>query len=255
MNHNHFNGNGNYHQEAKPVDFAELATSLLENEQVKELPESEQGLYIVDQLLGRIVAAGPVESAVGEKAPLDLIRDMQDYALMATHRGHETARKLVTRKNGMRGMVDAMSLDGRVGSLWSGLESRVTGGGYGNEVTALSSIPMIDGYLDGINDASTQIVGAGWKDALLDEVEVYANGDERPRWNADNLLGSDVESVRKKQLEWKRSVDDAKRAGVDMNMVIRSADRLRTHRRAGEDLGRRVVGMIVKNPYDDLYKD
>jgi hypothetical protein len=254
MNHNQLNANGNYQQEPVPVNFAELTKSLLESEDVKGLPELEQGAFIMDHLLGRIVAAGPVESNAGQKSPLDLVRDMQDYAVMATHQGHEAARTLVTRKNGMRGMVDALSRDVRVGSLWLNLENRVTGG-YGSDVIALSSIAMIDGYLDGKEEATTEVIGGGWKEALTDEVQAYAQGDEKPRWNADDLLGSDVEKIRKGQLAWKRSVEDAQRAGVDMNLVIRSADRLRTNHRAGQALGRRVASIMFTNPYDRMFDE
>lgn len=252
MNHNQLNSNGNYQQEPKSVDFAELATSMLENEEIKKLPEAEQGPFIVDQLLGRIVAAGPVESGAGQKSPLDLIRDMQDYAKYARGAGADKARTLVTRKNGMRGMVDALSADGRIGPLWGNLESRVAA--YGTNDVAFSSLPMMSGYLEAIYDANTELTGSGWKDALLKEVNDYAMSDGRARWQADDLLSSDVEPVRRRQQEWQRNVQDAQTAGVDMNVVTRGAERLRTQRRAGEDLGSRAVGIMVTNPYDKFYE-
>ncbi len=251
MNHNQLPSHNDYEREPQPIDFAKLTTELLESEDVKALPESEQGAFIMDHLLGRIVSAGPIESSKGQKTPLDLVRDMQDYATFATQRGHDVARTLITRQNGMRGMVDALSQDERVGSLWSDLENRIVGG-YGSEVIAMSSPAMVGGYLDGKEDTNTKIVGAGWNQAIASEVNAYAMSGERPRWNNDVLLGSVNEDERKGQLKWMRYVDDAKTAGVDMNLVIRSADRLRIRRKAAEDLGRHVTGVSFPSVYDRM---
>lgn len=259
MNPNRIANNANYDNNEPTVDLAEKARMLLESEQIKQLPEYEQGQFIVDNLLGRIVAAGNVKSGVGEKTPVDMVKDIEDFAKNSASDGYENALHLVTRKNGLRGMVHALSADVRVGSLWTDLSRRLNvAHDSSNEVT-MSSIPMIRGYLDGIEESyhGEVIVGSGWKDVLLEETEKFSQDDVRGRWQAQDLLSADNAFIRDSQQRWERAMTDARTAGVNPNLVVRSAEHLRLKHRAGEHVGHTATTQAVAVDmfnYDDLFK-
>jgi hypothetical protein len=257
MNPNHIPNNANYENKEPSVNLAEKAQLLLDNEQIKQLPEHEQGQFIIDNLLGRIVAAGNVKSGVGDKTPVDMVKDIEDFAKSSASDGYENALHLVTRKNGLRGMVHALSSDIRIGPLWTDLSRRLNVvHDSSNEVT-MSSVPMISGYLDGIEESyhGEVIIGSGWKDTLLKETEEFSQSDARGRWQAQDLLSSDVASIRDNQLRWERAMADARTAGVDPNLVIRSAEHLRLKRRAGEDVGRAATAQAIEvTTYDHLFE-
>jgi len=256
MNPNRIANNANYDTNEPTVDLAGKARLLLDSEQIKQLPEHEQGQFIVDNLLGRIVAAGNVTSGVGEKTPVDMVKDLENFAKNSTSLGYDEARKLVTRKNGLRGMVDALSVDGRVGPLWTDLSRRLNTTKDAPNTVTMNSIAMMSGYLDGVEESYNGIVGSGWKDSILEETEKFSQDDVRGRWEARDLLSADNAFIRDGQQRWERAMADARTTGVDSNLVVRSAEHLRLKHRAGEHVGHTATAQAVAVDminYDNLY--
>ncbi len=182
------------------------------------IPPKQQGIMITDEFLGHIAAMGPVEATDGERlSEADLMRIIK--AVGATHDAN-----VMPRANGLRFAFVILAQDVRTNhaDFWLSPELRLgTEGSQG-----FASIDVLRGYLAGKAQMSEGEVDKAWVAKAMADVEALATSNEEWR-----LTG-----------EWWQ---DAEYAGVDMERVVATIDRLRLADRAPKDLGKTSVDAVT----------
>jgi hypothetical protein len=247
-------------QEA-PTSLAEVAplagpvavevANLLDNEEVGRLPVAQRGRYVADRMVGATVAQwskGAFRRDGKNPTPRDVLATVES-AVNGSPDAVTWQQKIggITRSGGVRVAAALMAQDARTGSILSSIGNAVHEEDH--DVT-LRSPAQLEGYLYGMSDGEFQ----PWQAPILKEVRRYVDStDDQPtaRWQhgvATSLRGADNEYIRENQKAWDEAASQAREAGVDMDMIVRSADAIRAGREQEHSATSRVaqqIGMIA----------
>lgn len=156
--------------------------------------------------------------------------------------------RVITRDGGARRAVVDIS-DGPMG--WQAVNNisnafRIETDANGESIPEsimMASMDQITAYLETETEQSealNQIERASmWQRVLLDEIttfldEPYRNG----AWNTPDNMGSEVAGVRHSQIDWERAAAVARKAGVDIDLLVRSAEFMKKTASSGQSIGK-----------------
>ncbi len=245
-NHNAFPVN---HEAERPMPIADSVDALLHDSALAKLNDYEQGKIITDRFIGSVVAMGDIESGGRTVTPVDSLKLVDDLVSEANSEATwKTGLGYITRTNGMRQAVDMLGRDMRTGQHLADIQNRVE---QTRDGIALTSINQVDGYLavkkgNDIND------GTNWRESLREAVAEYAHGKAPGPWDTQENASSDVAGVRQQQLEWDRASEYANNAGVDMELLKRSAEEMRYREQRSKDIGNRAISLAAGVDYKNL---
>ena len=221
--------------------FDSVASELLTNEQIRALPEIEQGRVIVDRFIGAVVRHGEVTGSQATYSPLDIIRGIDKLSLIG-----EKGMREITSTDGLRNAVYALAGDERVGREVGDLASRLSFDEKGRYV--LTSPAQIEGYL--ISGGSENIVNEpaggvhmqmdGWMPVILEHTKHMA-ANPYLGWmsydRARELTTSSAPLLRNTGRDWEKALRSAEKVGVDVDLLQRSAEKVQARIRASHDMG------------------
>lgn len=238
----------------QPMAYLDNVKRLLDSEEVAQMPADEQGKAIMDHFIGGLVADDGAVSSHGEhQKPQDVLKVMDKLPKALTPESQKEVLSYVTASNGLRPAIYALAGDVRTGSLLGSLSDRLHVSEDGKYT--FKSIGQVGGYLDAKSREDSQ--PTRWKRQLLEAVSSYS---ESPRgalsaWNND-LLESEVDSLRQSQLEFQEAVKSAHYDGVDTDLVGRSAELIKRNRAEGQYIGSITIAQALDpgNNYDHLFK-
>lgn len=163
----------------------------------------------------------------------------------------------LTRSGGLRRAVIALESDSDAKNDLANLEARV---GTIHGIT-MQSFDQISSYLgitteqeDTLDPAEKMIP---WKTIIQTELYKFVTIEGRmAAWTpkANELLGSDVADVRHAQEEWLGASKIAEKAGIDVELLARSAEAIKMRYKITQDLGHSAVDFEMRR-YDELFKN
>lgn len=234
---------------------AAAARDLLESGEIAQrLPEPrEQGQYITDRVIGDVVAAEQQGAFVGkpESTAEAVLRGVQ--LLHGTSLDPEDFMSKVgqiTQARGVRGAVALLADDDRTAGFLATAAAAIEKDEQGR--VTLTSLGQVEGYLYGMADGGPR----SWQQPIIAELARYATAPDdqkQARWRDENsrLLGADNRYIRGEQQAWDEAVRAAREDGVDMSLVVRSAEQIRAERHDPQTLGAAAVGSVVPRPNFD----
>lgn len=230
-------------QEKQPnsKNFDVIARELIGDESLRKLPGEQRAIVIADRFIGSIVRHGDVQGSKNAYSPADVL-DGMDYISEA---GVDGLRE-VTNTDGLRNAVRDLANDGDVANLFGTLSNRLARDESG-EYT-LTSIAQIEGYLLAGGDKNQIRNGVGGVDMQGDSwVAVIAEHTQRmvqnPHLNwttnsqAYELIGSSGPLLKNTGRDWLMANSSARKAGVDTDLLRRSAEKVQSRTKANQDLG------------------
>jgi hypothetical protein len=120
---------------------------------------------------------------------------------------------------------------------------------------------QINGYLETSSDAERNLpsgeAARPWKDTLKDGIQEFLDNPNAVGgvWTLRNNPKPGPDLVRQSQNEWGLAEQIAKRAGVDVAMLISSAEYMKAnadHPIHGQEIGRTALAVVKRNPLEDF---
>ncbi|MES2630927.1 MAG: hypothetical protein V4611_03140 [Patescibacteria group bacterium] len=225
--------------------FDKIAADLLNDASIGKLPIEDQGRVIADRFVGALVRRGPIETASDTFNAADILHLMDNVGKL------DGATKTITRTDGLRAGVLALSADERVGQLFGRLSSTLetSGASDGEEQFTLTSAAQIEGYLlaggdknnitDGVG--GVHMSGSQWIGVVTEHTERMSKNPHLS-WltstKARELVTSSAPLIYHSGRDWQMASASAERAGIDMNLLKRSAEKLQEQTvKTDHDLG------------------
>lgn len=238
---------------SKAGPTAESTRQLLEDETVRQLPPNNQGSYIVDRFVGNVAAAWSRGKLSSDQTAVEVLHGVAsavsnspDLASWKQNIG------TVVRADGIRVAVELMTKDRRTGTFLERIDNAIAETPQG---PALRTVAQLEGYVYGLSGNEYR----GWHDTVLNEVNRYIQLDyDRPNahWDnetAKNLLSSDVPSIRTAQRAWDQAMTEAAKDGMDVGLLARSAEMIRTNRHIAGGIGHGAIRAAAPQPNYDTF--
>ena len=225
--------------------FSEMTDKLLADQEILKLPPEEQGRVILDRFIGGVVRQGETTGTGAKYAAADVFQLMDAVSAEGA-----PALQAITRTEGLRDSVAKLAQDERTAILFGSISSRVKSekGGTGDGELTLTSAAQIEGYLlQNETPTSYKPVGVGmgmpgetWVPVIMDRVQNMADS-TYATWMTDaqarDLTTSSSDYIRHSGNDWRMAKTSATEAGVDMELVKRSAEELQRRVTGQHDLG------------------
>jgi hypothetical protein len=248
----------------KVKGFDTVAHELLDDETLNDLSPRERAEVIADRFIGSVVRHGDVQGSKQSYSPDNIIGRMD---LVGTTSGTEQYENLmrITGTNGLRSAVMELVSDEDVATLFGQLKERLSVGEEG-EYT-LTSPAQIEGYLlsggeknDVKGNFGEDIMAEQWVPVVLEHVDQLAQKpglEWRTRTEARELIKEGGELSKNTGRDWLVALDAAEKAGVDVNVIRRSAEKIQRHQKDRQGFGNRALflatGPSIKKYAHDLY--
>lgn len=227
---------------------AHVEAVMHETQQADLAPDERAGV-LADHLAGAALRTG--EDA--EQTQLML-------RAVSTLAGSEKWQGKFTRQNGLRRTLVHLDTDTDGKVALGTVGHRLTNDAEGRVL--MTSLDQLAGYVSPKTEQEAQAVSGldkavPWKDELIREFTDYvAIPGRKEAWKAADNLGSEVSSVKESQQQWERAQEIAKRAGLDVDLLTRSAEFIKKH---AEISGKKVGGLALRavapeNQYDHLFE-
>lgn len=223
--------------------FDVVAQSLLADEQIRRLPQEEQGRVIADRFIGALVRHGEVKGSQTTYAPHEILHLMDNILTPDDIR-------TITGTDGLRKAVNALALDERVGREFGTLMNRL--GRDDKNAYTLASTAQLEGYLvaGGRENYVKNPVGGvhtsfdDWVPIMLEHTQRMAENphmDWMSMGQARELMNSDLPLMKNTGRDWQKAILSAERVDIDVDLVRRSAERIQQTAKTGRDLGARAL--------------
>jgi hypothetical protein len=221
---------------------------VMHDQEVGLLPEEQQGSVLTDYFIGELVGVG--------EAAIDRVPASPGHILDELNRGVELdtwdqTMGALTRENGLRWAAFILGGDTRTGGKIKDMPMRFVRYGDGSAM-ALASYEQVAGYLDGVTAGEAQ--PPSWKSVLMDMVQQHQA--ESPghidswRGYSSDLLTSQVPLVHDNQLKVARALKEASESGVDLQLLLNSAEKISSLEDAGGYAGSVDVARAIQRPPD-----
>lgn len=240
------------------IDLGTLTEKLLESEEIKKLPEDQQGVAIAGRFIGSVVRQGEVEIGRGDKIDARTALVMVQEAV--TKPELEDWSTAITRSNGLRSAALALAGDKRtvqlLGGLVENLRSTREPESSDRELT-LTSLQQMEGYLYADTAANRAASGAAsdWPSVLMVRADESVNQGHDWINGQTDMAYLENDYIRRSGQEWNGAVDAAKQAGVDMDLLSRSVEHIRGLP-ANELAGRSaLVGSLDPDQFNHLFDE
>lgn len=236
-------------ESAKLPTFDTIATGLLEDEKIKELPEIEQGRVIVDRFIGALVRHGDVEGSQTIYSPMDVLHGIDNMSKLG-----EKGLREITSTDGLRKAVYELAGDIRVGREFGQFTSRL--GVDDKDQYVLTSTAQVEGYLLSGGDKNrvknpvggVHMEGDSWVPVIMEQTEQMV---ENPyaEWmsygRARELMASDAPLIKNTGRDWEKALHSAEKVGVDIDVLRRSAEKIQRRSKAQQDMGSTALAVAT----------
>jgi len=252
-----------YGQEKESVKlptFDTIASGLLDDEKIKELPEIEQGRVIVDRFIGSLVRHGDVEGSQTIYTPMEVLYGMDNISKLG-----EKGLREITSTDGLRKAVYGLASDPRVGREFGQFTSRLSVDDKDRYI--LTSTAQIEGYLLSGGDKNrvkdpvggVHMEGDSWIPVIMEQTQQMAEN-PHAEWmsygHARELMTSDAPLIKNTGRDWEKALHSAERVGVDIDVLRRSAEKIQKRSKARQDMGSTALavatGSRIRNYRSDL---
>lgn len=234
-------------------NVGEYVGTLLSDETIKNLPETEQGKIIIDRFVGALVRHGEVKGNVDNYTPDRTLQLIADYM-----NGKAPDLRRVTSTEGLRAAAVQLSEDVRTGGLLNHvgelLDTEVNASTGKTEYT-FTTPAQVEGYIQGGGRANhldvynavpgVNIQGDEWAPILMEQVQRMSTS-QQLTWpsltDARGMMESSAPYIRNTGRDWQSAVYTAEKVGVDVNILKRSAEKIQRRQFTdNEDLGARAA--------------
>ena len=119
----------------------------------------------------------------------------------------------------------------------------------------MTTLEQLDVYLGVVNSKASEsgkVTGSGWGNVIAEAIVDYATSTAVTtvgNWDSDSM-NSDNEYVRNKQKKYVDAVNQARYAGIDMALVVRSAEAMKRRNRSNIPIGG-IALLGVSSPIDN----
>jgi hypothetical protein len=250
----------NQEKESKLNGFDSIAKDLINDPELQELPGVQRGTTIVDRFIGSIVRHGELQGSKTSYSPADILAGIDNVSSLG-----EYGLKEITNKENLRVAVANLSMDPDVAKLFGQMSGRLSqdeAGAY-----TLTSTAQIEGYLlaGGEKNYTKNPVGGvdmhgdSWIPVLMEHTQRMAD-DPYNHWisadHARELVGSSAPLIKNSGNDWQQANSSARKAGVDLDLLRRSAEKVQDRVQSGHDLGSTALflatGGRIKSYKQDL---
>lgn len=249
----------NQEKEQEPKYFAAIADELILNKELQKLPGDERASVIVDRFIGAIVRRGDVQGRKDSFSPMDITKGM-DYISTAGVNGLIE----ITSTDGLRGAVRNLGNDGDVARLFGQVSSRFNQDAEGKYT--LTSAAQIEGYLlaGGEENIIREPVGGvdmqgdSWIPVLVEQTQRMAE-DPNLEWMTDararDLTGSSGELIKNTGRDWLTANSSARKAGVDVDLLRRSAEKVQSRTKDNHAMGSSALFLATGGGVNDYRRN
>ena len=248
-------------QEKEPnsKNFDAIANELLMDKTLQELPGDQRGVVIVDRFIGSIVRHGEVKGSSASYSAADVLEGM-DYISQAGLNG----LREITNTDGLRNAVRDLSNDGDVARMFGQMSQRLSQDAEG-EYT-LTSPAQIEGYLlaggqkNVIRDAvgGVDMQGDSWIPVLVEHTQRMAESPDinwKTKSDAYGLIGSSGPLLKNTGRDWLMANSSAQKAGVDVDLLQRSAERVQRRAKTENSMGHSALFLATGGRIENYKKD
>jgi len=249
----------NKEEEWKSRNFDAIANELLKDKILQELPGDQRGAVIVDRFIGSIVRHGEVRGSSASYNPADVLGGM-DYISQA---GLNGLRK-ITNTDGLRNAVRELSNDGDVARLFGQMSQRLSKDT--EDKYTLTSPAQIEGYLlaggqrNVIRDAvgGVDMQGDSWIPVIVEHTQNMAENSAiswKTNSDAYGLIGSSSPLLKNTGRDWLMANSSARKAGVDVDLLQRSAERVQRRAKTENSMGHSALFLATGGRVENYKKD
>lgn len=226
---------------------------LLESQEIKDLPAEEQGKVVLDQFVGMLMRKGDILTSGNESmSPEFTLRTMAELANDKLPNGLTE----FTRNQGMRDAVAALVTDERTHAHIKDIEDFIHIGSGGEQV--LGSIDQVEGYIAAsTNDVDTRnhsYIG-GWERKMREYIHNVVH--ENHKWSNNlyhGMIESDNDTLRKKGIEIQKVHLTAEKAGMNWQLLGKSAEFMKRRKDSGHDIGAQAVSALVQAASEEKFR-
>jgi hypothetical protein len=232
----------------KTKSFDVVAQELLHDESLRRLQPHERGAIIADRFIGSVVRHGEVQGSKQNYSPEDVLRRMD---LIGTTFGNEQAENLmrITGTDGLRTAVLELASDADVAMTFGHLEKGIIKDEEGN--LTLTSPAQIEGYLlsggdknDVKGNFGEDVLAEQWVPVIMEHVQHLAQNPDlawRSATEARELIATGGELNKNTGRDWLDATYAAEKAGVDITLLKRSAEKVQQRPRNNMQFGKRAL--------------
>lgn len=215
-----------------------VAQKLIEDETLLELAPADRGVVIVDRFIGSLVRHGRVQGSNQSYAPKRVLEKMDNLSRL----GVDGLRE-ITRTDGLKDAARDLALDQDAAKLFGSLSERLAANEEGGLV--LTSVAQIEGYLlagGSDNNYITKPIpgvdmpGVNWIPVVAEYVQKMSDNDLS--WITDHeareLTTSSSDLIHNTGRDWAMAKSSALKAGVDMDLIARSAEYIKQERKSSD---------------------
>ena len=246
-------------KEAELKHFEAFTQSLINDESLRELPDVQRASVIADRFIGSVVRRGELQGSALSYSPGDVLKGVD----LVSHTG-AFALKEITNTDGLRKAVLALSLDSDVAPLIGQMSNRLSQDAEGQYT--LTSAAQIEGYLlsGGKENKITNPVGGvdmegdSWIPVIIEHTQLMAENPGLP-WTtaaqARELMNSSGPLLKNSGQDWLKAQSSATKAGVDVDLLRRSAEKVQRRTKDGHDMGHTALYLATGGRVSEYKKD
>ena len=249
----------NPENEAAPKYFDAIAHELIQDKTLHELPSGQRGAVIVDRFIGSVVRHGDVQGS-GElyspAAVLDGMDAIKNYSVNGFRK--------ITGTDGLRSAVRELSLDSDVMNVFGDISKRLSQDEEGK--FTLTSPAQIEGYLlaggeknqiqNGVG--GVDMPGDDWVPVIVEHTQRMAE-DPNVHWTtsseARDLINSSGPLLKNTGRDWLMANSSARKAGVDVDLLRRSAETVQRRAKDSQDMGQAALFLATGGRVSNYKKD
>ena len=249
----------NQENEPAPKYFDAIAHELIQDKTLLELPGGQRGAVIVDRFIGSVVRHGDVQGS-GElyspAAVLDGMDAIKNYSVNGFRK--------ITGTDGLRSAVRELSLDSDVMNVFGDISKRLSQDEEGKYT--LTSPAQIEGYLlaggeenqirNGVG--GVDMPGDDWVPVIVEHTQRMAE-DPNVHWTtsseARDLINSSGPLLKNTGRDWLMANSSARKAGVDVDLLRRSAETVQRRAKDSQDMGQAALFLATGGRVSNYKKD
>ena len=249
----------NQEKEPNSKNFETIARELIQDETLLELSGDQRGSVIVDRFIGSIVRHGDVQGSKVSYSPADVLTGM-DYM---SHTSVNGLRE-VTNTDGLRNAVRELSNDGDVYQLFGKISPRLSQDEEGKYT--LTSPAQIEGYLLAGGDKNqirngvggVDMPGDSWIPVIVEHTQRMAQNPNM-HWTTNSEAYGRINSsgplLKNTGRDWLMANSSAQKAGVDVDLLRRSAETVQRRAKDSHDMGQAALFLATNGRVGDYKKD
>lgn len=217
-------------------DMLEATRAILDSEAIAQLDLSRQAEVIVDGFIGMLMRNGPIQGSNAIHTPSSVLETIDYIHNPENVNGIADPLEYFTSTNNLREAVRLLTSDERFGLLPGAVANRIYGDEQSGTIT-LTTPGQVVSYLshgdNGITNPTpgVEMHGDTWVRIIAERAT--AEGSEWIDNPYEGMIKSQNKTLRDKGNEWRMAVASAKKAGVDMDLLGRSARYIKQNRASG----------------------